>query len=413
MPDNKSLANNPNWIWGKDNYESHRGGGTPSGEENAFGDKVKVNPAGKGRGGYSKVGSPGKREDEQPRDAEGHFTYNAMIGKPLKDISKKDGKSRGTTVPPMLNGGINGSHVERDSEGKITNPEELEAWAGEWFEKGSEVGAFEAGSKGQTTIKIAPDDLFRITQEWVINKFGDKFELRAVKTGNDTFVQTGKDENLRSGKQKHMVFFYKGTDTPVNFAELDYQDNKGEFGSGKMAEQKEGTAKETGNIAKWQSKAGRHSLEEKQAKEETSEFKPYSPVKATGEEEEATDMFGSGKLNKKYLEDNPQERNIDKAPSQNEDILPIPEDKKNDKKWQYSKNDVEGLFTAKDFNEINSIIEGSADPVMFEEAVRDVLGTALQEDPEDVSLGAALKSGKFKDKDILGEILNKYNEIRE
>lgn len=412
MPNNKSLANNPNWVWGKDNYKSARGGGTPSGEENAFGDNVKVNPSGKDRGGWSKVGSPGKREDEQPRDAEGHFTYNAMIGKPLKDISKKDGKSRGKTVPPMLNGGVNGPEVSRDADGKISNPEFLEEWAGEWFEKGTEVAAFEAGSKGQTTIKIAPDDLFRITQEWVINKFGDKFELKAVTGGNDTFVQGKKDEGLRAGKQKHMIFVYKGTDTPVNFSELSNEDNKGEFGSGKAAEQKEGTAKETGDISKWQSKSGRPGLEEKQAKEEASQFSPYKPVQASGEDE--TDQMG-GKLNKKYLEENPEERKqeIGKAPEQREDILPIPEDKRNDKKWQYSKNDVEGLFTAKDFNEINSIIEGSADPVMFEEAIRDTLGTILQEDPEDISLGAALNSGKFKDKDILTEILDKYNEIRQ
>lgn len=38
-------------------------------------------------------------EPNHPRDAEGHFTYNAVNGKPLKEISKVHGKSRGIIIP--------------------------------------------------------------------------------------------------------------------------------------------------------------------------------------------------------------------------------------------------------------------------------------------------------------------------
>lgn len=82
-------------------YNEDRGGGTPVGPSTKYsGDK--------GRGAYTRLGQPGHRDEEQPRTDDGKFTYNAVNGKELKEISKVHGKSRGTTVPPTLTGGVNG-----------------------------------------------------------------------------------------------------------------------------------------------------------------------------------------------------------------------------------------------------------------------------------------------------------------
>lgn len=62
-------------------YTESTGGGTPLPK----GEKLKDHPEAK--------------RVQQPRDAEGKFTYNAVNAKPLKD-----GPSRGKTVPPFLRG---------------------------------------------------------------------------------------------------------------------------------------------------------------------------------------------------------------------------------------------------------------------------------------------------------------------
>ena len=58
------------------------------------------------------------RDLDQPRDKYGHFTYNAVNGKPLKEISKVHGHSRGTTIPPTLTGGDGTLHYYTDSSHK-------------------------------------------------------------------------------------------------------------------------------------------------------------------------------------------------------------------------------------------------------------------------------------------------------
>jgi len=266
MAEKKSsmLHKSSGMVWGKDNYDTARGGGTPAGEEKAFG-KVKVNPSGKGRGGWKKVGSPGSREPDQPRDAEGHFTYNSMIGKELKDISKSHGKSRGTTVPPMFNGGINGPHTKGDKAGD--DEEKLKEWAGRWYHKlagkGGEVAVRGAGYKGGTVIKIAPDDMHEIAKEWIIDR-------------------TGVD--VKYDKKVKMYVDSKGN--PVDISK---RSEKGQFGRGNEKAKREGDTEKLGDLAEWETKKGRPTEEESAAKKEA---RVGSPAAVAEEDEEKAGMFG-------------------------------------------------------------------------------------------------------------------------
>lgn len=137
-------------------FREDTGGGTPVGESKY--------PGGKGRGGYEKVGKPGHREEDQPRTEDGKFTYNAANGKPLKEISKVNGKSRGTTVNPALTGGINGVHYKegkKNGGATVYTLEEIkEAFplCNDAFDKKTEIVGFDG------KIKVAPVSFFEAAQ---------------------------------------------------------------------------------------------------------------------------------------------------------------------------------------------------------------------------------------------------------
>ena len=116
-----------------------------------------------------------KRDPDQPRDDQGHFTYNAVNGKPLKDISKSHGHSRGTTIPPTLTGGRGDIHYYSDSTHDHIvkgGQEALEKYTSLTFEdcyrKGDKLVTFDG------KIAIAKKDFIESATEFVANKKGEK-----------------------------------------------------------------------------------------------------------------------------------------------------------------------------------------------------------------------------------------------
>lgn len=122
-----------------------------------------------------------KRDPDQPRTSDGKFTYNAVNGKPLKDISKSHNESRGTTIPPTLTGGVNGvryykgkedknGHVTRDFEGgRVYDADERASRATgmsieEIYKKGDSIVTFDG------KIKTATRDMIESAMEFVANK---------------------------------------------------------------------------------------------------------------------------------------------------------------------------------------------------------------------------------------------------
>lgn len=122
-----------------------------------------------------------KRDPDQPRTDDGKFTYNSANGKPLKDVSKVHGKSRGTTIPPQLVNGQNGiryykgkedknGHVTRDFEGgRVYDADERAAKAtgmaiDEIYKEGDEIVTFDG------KIKVAPRDMIESAMEYIANK---------------------------------------------------------------------------------------------------------------------------------------------------------------------------------------------------------------------------------------------------
>lgn len=110
-------------------YKENTGGGEPI--------------DGGGRGQWERNDYKEKRVPDQPRTNDGKFTYNAVNNKPLKEISKSHGKSRGTTVPPTLTGGVNGVDEDifkrtDDGSGNLTRSAAsklYEKFEGEFYKK--------------------------------------------------------------------------------------------------------------------------------------------------------------------------------------------------------------------------------------------------------------------------------------
>lgn len=106
-------------------FQEGHGGGTPIGG---------VYGGGHGRGIWKKAGSPGHRKD-QPRTADGKFTYNSVNGKSITTS-----ESRGTTVNPLLTGGQNG--IQMDEVAKQFDAKSGEYWdkyKDDWYTEGGEV----------------------------------------------------------------------------------------------------------------------------------------------------------------------------------------------------------------------------------------------------------------------------------
>ena len=154
-------------------YKTGTGGGEPMGEWST------KYPAG-GRGVWKeKYDEEPKREEGQPRTDDGKFTYNAVNGKPLKEISKVHGHSRGTTVSPEITGGKNGVHYYKDKyhtervDGEDVK-KSLEEALGDYdtadkiyktfFKRSAEVIGFDG------KVKYAPKDFIEIYQQYDAEK---------------------------------------------------------------------------------------------------------------------------------------------------------------------------------------------------------------------------------------------------
>lgn len=167
-------------------------------EENTGGGEV-VHADSKGsRGAWERGGKKEKREDSQPRTADGKFTYNSANGKPLKEISKVNGKSRGTTVNPVLTGGVNGVHFKHTSyntEKDRFDTEKWKKWADEhnWYNRGTEIVGYDG------KIKLAPERLEVLAQEYIDGKFGYyKYDKYGNKKGTET--EDVKDWSSKPGR---------------------------------------------------------------------------------------------------------------------------------------------------------------------------------------------------------------------
>ena len=123
-----------------------------------------------------------KRDPAQPRDQFGHFTYNSVNGKPLKDISKVHGHSRGTTIPPTLTGGDGTIHYYSDS-----SHDHIVKGGQDALEKYTSLTVSEAYRKGDKLIgfdgkvAIAPKDFMESAMEYVANKGKEKDLSGALK----------------------------------------------------------------------------------------------------------------------------------------------------------------------------------------------------------------------------------------
>lgn len=160
--------------------------------------------------------SQGASRDEQPRTADGKFSYNSLNGKETKYTP------RGKTVNPLLTGGKNGIKIS-------TVKAQFQERKGEFYDKYKSV--FYQASSGLATkvgkdylIKVAGEDIWEIARRsWDIStgQFGgentaftktkrgrvsaqDKAAKRfAKKTGQEQFVMDKKDPNaIRAAKLK-------------------------------------------------------------------------------------------------------------------------------------------------------------------------------------------------------------------
>lgn len=194
------------------NYGEDLGGGTPVGGR--WGGS-------NGRVGWSKrigrgeVPQSAKRK-EQPRTADGKFSYNSLNGKETKY------ESRGKTVNPLLTGGRNGIDI-------ATVKAQFQAKKGNFYDEFKSV--FYQASSGLATkvgkeylIKVAGEDIWETARKsWDVStgqfvgentaftrtKRGrvgaqDKAAKRyAKKTGQEQFVMDKKDPNaIRAAKLK-------------------------------------------------------------------------------------------------------------------------------------------------------------------------------------------------------------------
>lgn len=148
-----------------------------------------------------------KRDPDQPRDQSGRFTYNSVNGKPLKDISKSHGHSRGTTIPPTLTGGVGGIHYYSDSTHKHIvegGQDALEKYTELTFENAYRKGDKLIGFDGK--VAIASKDFIESATEYVANKKGEAKLTGALaeaaearKSGDKEALKTAIDKILESG----------------------------------------------------------------------------------------------------------------------------------------------------------------------------------------------------------------------
>lgn len=148
-----------------------------------------------------------KRDPDQPRSSDGKFTYNSVNGKPLKDISKSHGHSRGTTIPPTLTGGKNGIHYYSDS-----THEHIVKGGQDALEKFTSLTVADAYRKGDRIvtfdgkIAIAKKDFIESATEYVANKKKEgelsgalKEAAEARKADDKEALKSAIDKILESG----------------------------------------------------------------------------------------------------------------------------------------------------------------------------------------------------------------------
>ena len=134
------------------NYDEANGGGTPRG--GVWGGRS-------GRVGWQEREDSGDlpegaHREEQPRTADGKFTYNSVNGKE----TKYDG--RGKTVNPLLTGGENGIKIDDvKSQFSAKSGNLYDKYSGKWYQKGSEK-ITKQGKKFVT--KISSDDVWEIAK---------------------------------------------------------------------------------------------------------------------------------------------------------------------------------------------------------------------------------------------------------
>ena len=177
-------------------YEEYHGGGSPKG--GIWGGRS-------GRVGWSnreKEGevAEGEHRDEQPRTADGKFTYNSVNGKE----TKYDG--RGETVNPLLTGGENGVYIKDvDKRGKTHQGVETQFKnkSGEIFDKYKgkwhPAGGMKVTKEGKKyIIKIAANDVWELAKyrfDIESGEFAGKQNKRKgidVKSESEQFEQTKK-----------------------------------------------------------------------------------------------------------------------------------------------------------------------------------------------------------------------------
>lgn len=299
-------------------YKEAPGGGTPVG-------KGTKHPEGAGRGGYNNAGRPGHRESDQPRTEDGKFTYNAVNGKELKEISKVDGHSRGTTIPPTLTGGENGHQYYADKDHKeILEGAESGAPGYTLFEKNAEL----VGKDWK--IKLASRDFVESMQEYVVNEKGKEW---AEKHGMDAKYFDG----LKSGKFGE----FKDTDTE-----------------------------------KMKSKVGRHGAEEKaaiaEAKKEGTAGEQLVEAKP-GSSDEATGVKTMGKTKERISEEEAAKRKEKPATTRDEDYKDDTSDYEpeapKDEEVQEIASELGDVENLKDFEEVAEDNEDASDSD-FESAIR-------------------------------------------
>ena len=169
----------------------------------------------KGKFGHYKTGTGGgepipagkkwsteKRDPDQPRTSDGKFSYNSINGKPLKEISKVHGHSRGTTIPPTLTGGVNGVHYYSDSSHEHIvkgGQDALEKYTSLTFENAYRKGDKLIGFDGK--VAIASKDFIESASEYVANK-GKEEKLTGALAELAEAKKGGKKEEIDAAVEK-------------------------------------------------------------------------------------------------------------------------------------------------------------------------------------------------------------------
>ena len=178
------------------NYDEANGGGSPKG--GVWGGQS-------GRVGWDerqKAGElkQGDHRQDQPRDNQGHFTYNSVNGKETKY------ESRGKTVNPLLTGG-DGTILIEDAKKQFASKSGslYDKYKDKWYQKGSEL----ISKNGRKyNVKISANDI------WEIARVSFDIKTGSFAYENDNFGETktgrrSKDEkeSIKDARKAFIEFF--------------------------------------------------------------------------------------------------------------------------------------------------------------------------------------------------------------